>query len=126
MASSFALTGSYTATPSGAYPSGDPMVTASLDERMSLANELVSQLVLDSEGPTSIPLGGLDKVNLLVLKVAGNPVTVRLTSAAGTTQAIPVDTFLSLFSRGSDITAIDVTRTLGSLTTIKYFLGEKA
>ena len=102
------------------------MVTAALDERMSLANELVSQLVLDSEGAVSIPFGGLDAANLVVLKVAGGPVTVRLTSAAGTTQAVPVDTFFTLFSRGANITAIDVTRTPGTLTTIKYFLGEKA
>lgn len=126
MSSSFALIGSYTATPSGAYPSGDPMVTASLDERMSLSNESVSQLVLDSEGFQSLPLCALDSVNLIVLKVLGNPVTVRLTSSAGVTQAVPVDSFFTLFSRGSNITAIDVARTPGSLTTIKYFLGQKA
>lgn len=102
------------------------MVSASLDERMMLANEIVSQITLDSEGPISLPLGPLAAVNLIVLKVAGDPVTVRLTSSAGTEQAFPVDTFFSLFSRSEDITAIDVTRTPGSLTAIKYFLGEKA
>lgn len=73
------------------------MVTAPLDERMQLANELVGQITLDSEGPISLPFGGLSAANLLVLKVAGDPVVVRITSSAGSTQAIPVDTFSRCF-----------------------------
>lgn len=91
-----------------------------------LANEIVSQITLDSEGPISLPLGPLAAFNLVVLKVMGEPVTVRLTSASGTEQAFPVDTFFSLFSRSEDITAIDVTRTPGATTSIQYFLGERA
>lgn len=126
MASSFALTGSYTATPSGAYASADPMVSASLDERMSLSNEIVSQLSLTTDAPVSLPFGTMSAVNLVVIKVAGEPVTVRITSTAGATQAIPVDTFFSLFSRSKDIAAIDVIRNPGSLTAIRYFLGKAA
>jgi hypothetical protein len=101
-------------------------VSAAIDERMQLANEVVSQITLDSEGAVALPLGSLAGVNLIVLKVAGEPVTVSITSSEGTSQVIPVDTFFTLYSRSVDITAIEVTRTPGALTLVKYFLGEKA
>lgn len=102
------------------------MVTASLDERMQLANEIVSQITLTTDGPVAIPFGPLAGVNLIVLKVSGGPVTVRLTSSAGATQVVPVDTFFTLYSNSVDITAISVTRNPATQTLVKYFLGEKA
>lgn len=124
--SSYALTGSYTLTPSGAYPSGDPMILGSLDERMQLANEITSQVALSVDGPVVLPLGALTGANVLVVKAAGGPVTVRLTSSAGITQAIPVDTIFLLHTGSVAITAITVERTPAVLTIVKYTLGQRA
>lgn len=126
MASLFALTGSYTATPGSGYPSGDPLVTASLDERMGLVNEIVSQAILTSDAPYSLPMGGLSTVNLVVVKALGGPITLKLTSSAGVQQAIIVDSFFTLFSNSADITAIEVVRAPATQTVVKYFLGKKA
>ncbi len=126
MASLFSLQGSYTAAPSSGSPSADPMITAPINESMTLANEVVSQLALSADGPTALPLCGLDAANLLVLKCVGGKITVRLTSADGTAQSFPVDSFLALTSAGTDITAIEVERVPATYTVVKYFLGQKA
>lgn len=126
MASFFALTGSYTATPGSGYPSGDPLVTASLDERMGLGNEVVSQAILTTDAPYALPMSGLSSANLVVLKVLGGPITLKITSAAGVAQSIIVDSFFTLFSNSADITALEVVRTPATQTVVKYFLGKKA
>ena len=126
MADLFAITGSYTATPASGSPSADPQITAPIDEKLMLGTELTSQIMLNVEGPVSLPFGGLEAVNALIIKCVGDKITVRLTSADGATQAIPVDSFFALVTASADITAIDVTRTPGSQTVVKYFLGERA
>lgn len=126
MADLFAISGSYTATPASGSPSADPLITAPLDEKLMLATELASQITLNSDGPTSLPFGGLSAVNALILKTVGGKITVTITSADGTAQAVPVDSFLALVSSSADITAIEVERVPAVQTVVKYFLGQKA
>jgi hypothetical protein len=126
VASNFTLQGSYTANPGSGSPSADPQITAPINEGMVLANEVVSQLTLSVDGPVNLPLCGLDAANLLVLKCVGGKITVRLTSADGSAQAFPVDSFLALTSASTDITAITVERIPATSTVVKYFLGQKA
>ena len=126
MASLFSLQGSYTANPSSGSPSAAPQITAPINEGMTLANEIVSQITLSVDGPVNLPLCGLDAVNLMVLKCVGGKITVRLTSTDGSAQAFPVDSFLALTSASTDITAIELVRTPATSTVVKYFLGQKA
>lgn len=126
MSAVFAIVGSYSATPASGSPSADPIVTAPLDERQMLATLQYSQLTLTSDTPVSLPLGGLTSANVLIVKAVGGKVRVRITSADGSQQAVPVDTFLALMSASVPMTAVDVTRTPGVQTVIRYFLGQKA
>lgn len=126
MADLFSLQGSYTAAPAGGSPSADPMITAPINENMTLGTETASQITLNVDGPVSLPFGGLSVVNALVIKCVGGKITVRITSSDGSTQAIPVDSFLALTSSTVDITAIEVERVPATQTIVKYFLGEKA
>lgn len=126
MSDIFAITGSYSATPASGTPSADPIITAALDERLMLATEQYSQLTLTNDSPVSLPLGGLSSINALIVKCVGGKVRVRITSADGSQQAVPVDTFLALISAAIPITAVDVTRTPGVQTIVRYFLGQKA
>jgi hypothetical protein len=126
MSKVFALTGAYSATPASGSPSADPIVTAALDERQMLATLQYSQLTLNADTPVVLPLGGLTSANVVIVKCVGGKIRVRITSADGSQQAVPVDTFLALISASVPMTAVDVTRTPGVQTVIRYFLGQKA
>ncbi len=126
MADTFSLQGTYTATPASGSLSADPQITAPINENMTLANEIVSQITLSVDGPVALPVDSLDGVNVVILKSVGGKVIARFTSADGTAQAIPVDSFLALTSANTDITAISVQRIPATPTVVKYFLGQKA
>lgn len=126
MSDIFAITGSYSATPASGTPSADPIITAALDERQMLATEQYSQLTLTNDSPVLLPLGGLSSINVLIVKCVGGKVRVRVTSADGSQQSVPVDSFLALMSASVPMTAVDVTRTPGVVTVVRYFLGQKA
>lgn len=126
MASTFALTGTYQAMPPYGMPSGDPLITAPVDERQTLALELAGQLLLATDAPVTVPFGGLTSASVVVLKVVGGPAKVRLTSAAGATQVVPVDSFLTLMSGAVPFTAVSVEREPGVPVTVKFFLGQRA
>ena len=59
-----------------------------------------------------------------MIKVTGGKVRVRLTSADGATQAVPVDSLLVLVDRATTVSAIDLTRTPSTSTRVQVFLGE--
>lgn len=126
MADTFSLQGTYTATPASGSPSADPQITAPINESMTLANEIVSQITLSVDGPVALPVVSLDGVNVVILKAVGGKVIARFTSADGSAQAVPVDSFLAITSASADITAISVERTPATTTVVKYFLGQKA
>lgn len=127
MADLFAITGSYSATPASGTPSADPIITAALDERQMLATEIYSQLTLSNDSPVALPFGGLANVTTLIVKVvAASNARVIITSAAGVSQTVPVDSFLALMSASEPLTAVSVQRTPGVPTVIRYFLGQKA
>lgn len=127
MADVFAISGSYSATPAYGAPSADPVITASVDEKLMLGTELFSQVTLTTDAPVSLPFGGLASAAALVVKSVGGRITVTLTSAAGAAQVVPVDSFLAMISASVPFTAISVARAPGGPdTTVKYFLGQKA
>lgn len=93
---------------------------------MMLATEQYSQITLTADAPVVLPLGGLADANVLIVKAVGGKVTVRITSSDGSQQAVPVDSFLALISASTPMTAVDVARSPGVQTVVKYFLGQKA
>ena len=126
MSAIFRLNGSYISTPSSGNPSGQPSVNTHIDEVVGLVRQAVSSVSLSSDSPASVDLCGLTNINVLMLKAVGGKVTVDITSADGTDQSIPVDSFLALTTQTVPITAITLTRVAGRATTVSLFLGERA
>jgi hypothetical protein len=123
----FAITGSYSATPSSGSSSADPVITASVDERLMLGTELLSQITLTTDTPAALPFGGLTSAAALIIKCVGGPITVSLTSSQGAAQVVPVDSFFALISATNPFTAISVARAPGGApTVVRYFLGQRA
>lgn len=101
----------------------DGEVFGAIDQRMPLAAQAEARsLSLESDAPLVV---GLDApVNMLQLE-ANNPVTVSITSAAGTSQSSPAE-FLALVSRAVPITGISLLRVAGQSTTVRLILGQGA
>ena len=126
MADQFHLSGEYGTSPNtGAEASADPQVCAHIDERLSLDNKTTNSVVLDTDDPVSVDLGGITNVNVLIMRTQGGKATAALTSADGTEQTVPIDPFFALISRSVPITALALTRVKGTPTTVKVFMGER-
>ena len=125
MADQFVLSGSYTVTPLS-LTSLDPSSASPIDEPLALKSKLPIDITLSVDTPVAVPFGTMANAHIVILKAFGGKVKARLTSADGTTQAIPFDSFLILMSQTVPITAIDLTRVPATATIVKVFLGEKA
>ena len=101
----FKLSGSYTTQPLSGSPSGVPSCEAPIAETVVLGRSLPTSYSLTADAPVPVDLGGITNVHVLVVKTTGGKVRVRITSSDGATQAIPVDSFLSLTTLSVPITA---------------------
>jgi len=122
----FRLEGSYQTQPTSGNLSGNPSVDALISERVGIKNKAIAVYNLTSDSPVSVSLAGMSGINVLMLKTVGGKVRVRLTSADGAQQAIPVDSFIALIDLTVPITAIDLTRNPATSTTVQLFLGERS
>lgn len=104
---------------------GQSQVTNTIAEKMSILQYQNTVYVLSSDSAQTVALGALTEINVLQIRVVGNKVRVRITSTDGTTQAIPVDSFLCIVSDSVSITAVDLTRTAGSETTVYVTICQK-
>jgi hypothetical protein len=126
MADAFRLQGSYELVPLSAPASFAQSVVAPITEAKTLADKASTDIVLSADAPVPIPFGSLPSANVVILKSTGGKVTARLTSADGSAQSIPFDTYFILMSDSVPITAIDLTRVAGIPTTVRIFIGQKA
>jgi hypothetical protein len=120
------LSGSITTRPAIGAPSGFPSLSFPLAERMVLVNMQAARYELDADDPVNVQFGGVTNAQVLFIKAVGGKVRVRITSADGATQAIPVSDMLYLECVDVPITAIDLTRVAGTETTVEVFLGEQS
>jgi len=126
MADRYTLSGSYGFDPLDGVLSFAPVDTAPIDESLVCKNKQIASLDLSVDTPVAVAFGGLANAHIVLLKAIGGPVVARLTSAAGSVQSVPFDTYLILMSLGSPITAIDLTRTPATPTSVRVVLAEKA
>jgi hypothetical protein len=106
---------------SGAVPVGPTPI----NEVVTLDEKNLDQYTLTADAAQAVSFGGVTNAHVVIVS-ADRPITVRLTSAAGAVQAIPVDDQIVIISRTSPFTAITLTRTPATLTNVNVFLGEKA
>lgn len=124
-ADTFRLTGTWGTSPILGQPSAIPSFDAPIDEIIQITKKNQDDLTLTVDSPVVVSLGGLTNVHVLVIKTVGGKIAVRLTSTDGSTQSVPVDTFLALITLSVPITAIDVTRVAGIETQVHIFMGER-
>ena len=104
----------------------DPNIDAPINEPAQLVKKKFDTIVLDVDTPVPISFGGLSQANIVILKsVGGSSVRARFTSADGTLQSIPFDTYHFTMSMLKPFTAIDLTRTPATPTEVLVFLGEE-
>lgn len=104
-------------------PSGETF--RPIDERVPCDPAPSSRTIhLADDSPFDVSMDGLDGINALHL-AADFPVTVILTSIAGTAQSIPAES-MYLISRAVAITAISLVRVAGQVTTVRLILGQEA
>lgn len=105
-------------------PSGIPSISSVIDESAQITNKELGYYELTADATQAVSFGGCTSGNVLIVKTIGGKVRLRITSADGSTQAIPVDTFFALISLSVPFTAVDVTRTAGVETLVQTFIGQ--
>ena len=126
MADTFTLSGSYDSAPASVGTnSGSASISAPIDEAVQLATRTQVELTLTSDAAQAVTIPGATNINAVVIRATGGKVRVRVASSDGATQAIPVDPFMALITESVNITALDVTRVVGTETIVQIFLGER-
>lgn len=126
MSDKFTVQGSYSVGPQTGGGSGFPSSAVPILESVSLDKSSFQTYILDADSVQVVSLGGLDQAEVLSIKTVGGRARVRITTLQGSTQSIPVDSFLMLLSESDPITAIDLLREVGLEVEVRVFLGQKA
>lgn len=126
MTDSFKLLGSYETTPQGQPLSFAPSIIAPINETKVLKVSHPDTITLDTDSAVPVSFGGATNAHIVILKSIGGKVKAAITSADGTAQLVPFDTYWILMSDTVPVTAITLTRVPGQLTTVRVFIGEKA
>ena len=104
-----------------------PAIAACIEESLALkGSPITGEFELTDDAPVSVPLASLSRAHAVFVKAVGGKVRVRLTSADGSSQAIPVDSVLFVISESVHFTAIDLTRAAGVSVTVRVLLAEAA
>lgn len=127
MSDKYLLTGSWGTTPqTGALlASGATSLQTPINEAVTCAQKNFDDYDLTTDLPVNVAFGGVATANVVNI-FSNRPITVRLSSAAGNLQSIPVDGWLMLGSKTVAYTAVDLTRVPGQETLVKVFLAQKS
>jgi hypothetical protein len=127
LADNFSLSGSYSVSPLSPPASADFDVLAVINESEVLQEKSANSFDLSSDSPFTVPFGSVASASVMIIKVvSGLKIVATITTADGTAQTIPVDSFLAIISEGSPVTALLLTRTPATDTSVRVFLGEMA
>ena len=127
MADTFKIVGSWGTSPqSGSLlNSGAASELAAINETVMLAlKNGQDDYTLTGDAPVAVAFGGVTDANVVVI-FTDRKIRVRLTSADGAAQAVPVDGMAILISKSVPFTAIDLTRVPAQETRVKVFVGQK-
>lgn len=125
MPDAFLLNGQFSVAPLTGALSGAPSAVTPLLEQTVLIRQATATYDLIADAVQTVLLGGMS-VNVLAIKTYGGKIRVRLTSADGSAQALPVDSLLVLMAQSVPFTAVDIMRAPGVHTIVNVFLGQSA
>lgn len=127
MADKFQIVGSWGTSPQtgSLLASGRASELAPINEAVMLSvKNGQDDYILDVDTPVPVSFGGVTDANVVVI-FSDRKIRVRLTSADGALQSIPVDGTLMLICETVPFTAIDLTRVLAQETRVTVFIGQK-
>lgn len=126
MGSTLVFQGDITATPTQSQ-SAQSLLPAELYAIIPLAKKSYGEFILTDSTVTAVPLGGLTEVHVLCVQTNAGKVRLRITTADGATQAIPVDPVYVQITSSVPITALDITRdtTISNAVTVSVLMGQK-
>lgn len=127
MADLFKLSGQWGTSPQtgSLLASGAASLLAPINESVILAQKNFDDYRLLVDTPIAVAFGGVTNAHVVVV-FTDRKIRVRLTSADGAAQAVPVDGYLTIISDAVPFTAIDLTRVAAQETRVKVFIGEKS
>jgi hypothetical protein len=103
----------------------DGSVSRTFDLRVPCSPSPSERIVsLASDAPFDVSLDGMAAVHAIYAE-ADQPFTLRVDSAAGSSQSIPAES-VHIISRAVAITAIALVRAAGQATTVRLILGQEA
>jgi hypothetical protein len=103
----------------------DGSVARTYDVRVPCSPAPSERLItLADDAPFAVSLDGWTEIAVLYVE-ADFPITVSVTSTAGTSQTVPLE-FIHLVSREVPITAISLIRAAGQATAVRLILGQGA
>ncbi len=127
MADKFSLSGGYSSVPFTPAQSADFSVESTLDEQVAISDKLAATVDLNADGPQAVPMGSIALAAIVIIKVVtGLKIDAIITTSDGVSQIVPVDSLLVLISQGVPVTALSLTRTPATQTSVRVFLGQKA
>jgi len=126
VADSFKLTGSYDVTPLTAPLSFAQIQSAPINEALTIKASMVTEMDLILDPAYTVNFGGVVNAHIVILKSTNGKVLATLTTADGTAQVVPFDTYWILMSEASPVTALTLTRVAGVETTVRVYLAEQA
>jgi len=120
--------------------SSNPTWLSDVIESMACSGRKEEEYTLIADGDVAVSFGSLSSASLVIIKVvpnlgippspgfpngvlaAPNPVTVKLTSAAGAAAPVPADGFMFLISEDVPFTALSLSRAAGVQTVVRVQL----
>lgn len=124
MFETFTISGGWqTTTQAGG--TGDITAQAPLAYALAIQNKAVLEYQLSSNTPVAVtlPAGG---VNVVYVYATGGPVSVTVTSTAGTAQVSPADPMFFATSQSVPITALTITRLSSAITDVSVFYAQQS
>lgn len=127
MADKYQLIGSWGTSPSSGslLASGAPAFAAPINESMILVQKDYQDFDLVADTVVTVSFDGVVNANVINI-FTDRKIKIRLTSADGALQSLPVDGSILLISKTVPYTALDLQRVAGQETRVKVFLGQKS
>lgn len=124
MADILNVQGAFTLSANTGLTRGSPTVLAQFAEQVAMLRKCETEYTLESDSAQSIPLNGLTGANFLYI-FCDAAVTLRITTADGATQAVPVFPLaMLLLPAAKPITAVTVQRVPGTVTVVKLVMAQ--
>lgn len=124
MADILNVNGAFTLQANTGLTRGSPTVLAQFVQQVAMLRKAEAEYTLESDSAQTVSLAGMADAAFLYA-YCDAPVTLRITTADGSAQAIPVYPLaMIMLPAAKALTALTVTRSPGAVTVVKFVLAQ--